>query len=131
MPRRDVRGRCACGVAMHVTSSEGTATMHSIELQFFLIAAVLRPVHSELLGTRGYLFLPATEDARRPFSHPGARRPMLRPLRQQGCLFGDPACHTPGAGCSPPDRPFSSHVLHHGLGRESRSSAFLVSFFGV
>lgn len=75
MPRRDVRGHCACGVAMHVTSSEGTATTHSIELQFFLIAAVLRPVHSELLGIRGYLFLPASRRRPKAIQSPGSPAP--------------------------------------------------------
>lgn len=90
-PFRAVPGCCARGVGMDVTSSEVTATTHSAELRFFLIAVARSPVHSELLGTWGYyLFLPASERCPKAIQSPGSPAPRLRPPRQQAATSGTP-----------------------------------------
>lgn len=100
-PFRAVPGCCARGVGMDVTSSEVTATTHSAELRFFLIAVARSPVHSELLGTWGYyLFLPASERCPKAIQSPGSPAPRLRPPRQQGRRLRDATCHTTVSGKS-------------------------------
>lgn len=113
-PFRAEPGCCARGVGMDVTSSEVTATTHSAELRFFLIAVARSPVHSELLGTWGYyLFLPASERCPKAIQSPGSPAPTAATAE----------------AARPPPR--GRRAPHHGLGKEPVLSVFLVSFFGV